>query len=121
MSLADIELLFQKYPNEIMATIAAAFVLVGLWRSWGRLERQEGQQAQRRLAAVELGFEVPGASWLATLADGPTKFGRFPLFEGHPRVRLLFEGERRGLKLFVFSHKPVTDYEKEPTTTVAYF
>jgi hypothetical protein len=129
MSLGDLELLWENHSTAITTGLVLLAIAAMVVKARANLGRFEELEAQRRAAAASLGFKIPGSDrdrsaldrLIATIADGAEKFGRFPLFEGHPRVQLQLEGERRGLKVAVFTHKPMTDYEKEPTTTCAFF
>jgi len=129
MSLGDLELLWENHSTAIVAVLVLAIVSRAAIKSRGNLRRFAEHQAERRAVAASLGLAAPGSdatrgpagALAAMVVDVPERFGRFPRFEGYPRARLLFEGERDGFRLCVLSHRPITEYETDPTTTCAVF
>jgi hypothetical protein len=129
MSLADLAALWERHSTAITIGLVLAFAARVVLKGRANLRRFTEAQAQRRAAAASLGFKAPGTEphhsvldgVLATLVDGTERFGRFPLFEGSPRVKLQFEGERQGFRLAVFSHRESSEYADEPATTCAFF
>jgi hypothetical protein len=130
MSLADLELLWENHSTAIIAALLLALVGRAAVKGRANLRRFAEHQAERRAVAASLGLAAPGtdvtrgpASALAAMVvDVPERFGRFPRFEGYPRARLLFEGERHGFGLCVLAHRPTSEYgENDPTTTCALF
>jgi hypothetical protein len=124
MSLAELAALWEKHSTAILAVLVLALVARAVIKGRANLRRFAQHQAERSAVARSLGLATPGpASALAAmLVDVPERFGRFPRFEGYPRARLLFEGDRDGFGLCVLAHRPTSEYgTDDPTTTCALF
>ena len=128
-SLSDLELLWENHSTAITVGLVLLLLASVIRRGGANLRRFEELQAERRVAAANLGFKALGTEQVdstldavfASVADGPQRFGRFPRFAMHPRVSLQFKGERHGLALTVFSHRTDFDDQKAPHTTCAFF
>jgi hypothetical protein len=129
MSTAELELLWENHSTAITVVLVLLFLTAVIRRGGANLRRFEELQAERRVAAANLGFKALGTEQVdstldaiaASVADGPERFGRFPRFAMHPRVSLQFKGERHGLELTVFSHRTDFDDRNAPHTTCAFF
>ncbi len=130
MSQADaLRLIEELLPKLLPWLVALALCLAWMQhrRKWDQIRDEQSRQRQ---VAGSLGFKVPGrpsrdGAWdtmWASLAMGPEKLGPFPRFSPlHPRVQILFEGERAGMRATIALHTLDSETTPPNRSTLACF
>jgi hypothetical protein len=123
-----------RLVEELLPRLLPWLIALGVCLLWmqhrRRWDRIRDEQSRQRQVAAGLGFTVPGrpsrdGAWdtmLASLAMGPEKLGPFPRFSPlHPRVQILFEGERDGMKAIIALHTLDSETTPPNRSTLACF
>lgn len=117
----------------LVIVIVCLTLLQGWWPPGKRIREFRAAMARQRSIAERLGIRAPGTdqnqsllrNTLESMVNGTERFGPFLRFRTHESVRLLFEGEKDGIRMAIFTHGiPSSSADgppESPTTLICLF